>query len=334
MSDVIDRAIMNALKVNLGYSEGEQVGIVMQEWAQHLGADRMQKFEAAGALCKRMEAVMQKNGVDVRLMSYVPGEARNGVDAAESLYGEAAGLQVLFMPTVFSLTHTPFRRFVTGQGTRVASMPGFTLDMFAAGGPMDTDYRKLAGDTKQIRDRVAASRYITVTGPGTEIRVEIIPETAHASTGMLDKPGAYGNLPGAECYSVPVEDGDTNGYFTVPKGWGGPMALPFPVRFTVKNARIAAIEGTDSEQQAWIDEHIKPSVMGEKNFDVLAELGIGTNPNLTPAYVAEHGWSILTAEKISGSAHFANGNSKGFGGGNDVPVHIDWVVPNVTITYE
>ncbi len=334
MSDVIDRAIMNALKVNLGYKAGEKVGIVMQEWAEHLGTDRKQKFEAAEALCRRMEAVMQKNGVDVRLMAYVPGEARNGVDAAESVYGDAKGLQVLFMPTVFSLTHTPFRRFVTKRDTRVASMPGFTLDMFAAGGPMDTDYRKLAEDTQQIRDRVAASRYIKVTGPGTDIRVQIIAETAHASTGMLDKPGAYGNLPGAECYSVPVEDGDTHGYFTVPKGWGGPMALPFPVRFTVKNARFAAIEGADADQQAWIDEHIKPSVMGETDFDVMAELGIGTNPNLTPAYVAEHGWSILTAEKISGSAHFANGNSKGFGGGNDVPVHIDWVVPNVTITYE
>ena len=334
MSDVIDRAILNALNVNLGYAQGEKVGIVMQQWADHLGTERKAKFEAAKTLCERMESVMKNNGVDVTLLSYVPGEARNGVDAGDSLYGEAEGLQVLFMPTVFSLTHTPFRRFVTGHGTRVASMPGFTLEMFEAGGPMDTDYRKLANDTTKIRDRVAASRYITVTGPDTDMRVEIISETAHASTGMLEAPGAYGNLPGAECYSVPVEDGDTHGYFTVPEGWGGPMALPFPVRFTVKNARIVAIEGVDADQQAWIDEHIKPSVMGEKDFDVLAELGIGTNPNLTPAYVAEHGWSILTAEKISGSAHFANGNSKGFGGSNDVPVHIDWVVPGVSITYE
>ncbi|MGB4704322.1 MAG: hypothetical protein WBI18_04510 [Candidatus Saccharicenans sp.] len=39
------------------------------------------------------------------------------------------------------------------------------------------------------------------------------------------------------------------------------------------------------------------------------------------------------AEKIFGSIHFANGNSKGMGGRNDVPVHIDWVVPNVRAEY-
>jgi len=330
----IDRAILDALRVNLGYESGDTVGIVVQEWAAHLGDERRGKFDDALSLCMRMHTVFQANDVDSTLLSYVPSEARNGVDASADMYRDAAGLGILFMPTVFSLTHTPFRRAMTEQGTRVASMPGFTMGMFQPGGPMDTDYRKLAADTKEIERILAGSRMVHVTGLDTDMHVEIMSETAHASTGMLDGPGAYGNLPGAECYAVPVEDGETHGFFTVPEGWGGPMPLPFPVRFLVEKARIVDIVGADAAQQAWIDEHIKPSVLGQPDFNVLAELGIGTNPNLTPAYVAEHGWSILTAEKISGSAHFANGNSKGFGGSNDVPVHIDWVVPGVEITYE
>ena len=330
----IDRAMMNALNVNLGYRAGDTVGIVVQEWAPHLGDERRGKFDDALTLCMRMNSVFQANGVDTSLLSYVPPEARNGVDGIDDLYREASGMQILFMPTVFSLTHTPFRRAMTEENMRIASMPGFTLGMFEPGGPMDTDYRELASSTLAIEAKLKETRMVHVTGPETDMMVEIIPETAHASTGMLDQPGAYGNLPGAECYAVPREDGATAGYLTVPQGWGGPVPLPFPVRFTVEKARIVAIEGGDKQQQSWIDEHVKPSVMGQENFNVLEELGIGTKPNLTADYVAQHGWSILTAEKISGSAHFANGNSKGFGGSNDVPVHIDWVVPGVHIVYE
>jgi leucyl aminopeptidase (aminopeptidase T) len=79
---------------------------------------------------------------------------------------------------------------------------------------------------------------------------------------------------------------------------------------------------------------IKPILFSQPDFDVMAELGIGTNPNINADYIARKGWTILTAEKISGSAHFANGNSKAMGGKNDVPIHIDWVVPNVTIHYD
>ncbi len=329
----IDKAIMNALTVNLGYKTGESVGVIAQKWAPSLGENTKKKFVESEKLCRQMISVFRENSVDAVLFDYVPLAAQNGVDAIPELYKSAKGLDVLFMPTAFSLSHTPFRKKISETGTRIASMPGFTLDMFDKGGPMDTDYGKLAEQTGKIRDKLAAGRIIRVTAPETDMRIEIVPETAHASTGMLNTPGAFGNLPGAEAFALPLEDGGSEGFFTVPAGWGGQSPLPFPVRFTVKNNRFIKIEGSDSEQQLWIDRHIRPLVMGQKNFDVLAELGIGTNPNLNETYISKHGWRILTAEKISGSAHFANGNNAGFGGNNDVPVHIDWVVPGVTITY-
>lgn len=331
--NAIDQAIMNALTVNLGYRKTETVGIVVQKWAAVLGENTEKKFLASEELCQRIISVFRANGVDAALLSYVPEEARNGADAVPKLYESAKGLDVLFMPVPFSLTHTPFRKAMTAHGTRIASMPGFTLEMFEQNGPMDTDYGKLAKDTQKIREKLAASRFVRVTAPGTDMRIEIVPETAHASTGMLNEPGAFGNLPGAEAYALPLEDGTSGGHFTVPPGWGGQTPLPFPVKFTVKNNRFVKIEGSDSEQQTWIDQHIKPLIMEQENFDMLAELGIGTNPNLNEAYISKHGWGILTAEKISGSAHFANGNNAGFGGRNNVPVHIDWVVPNVYIQY-
>ncbi|PJB78270.1 MAG: hypothetical protein CO090_07130 [Acidobacteria bacterium CG_4_9_14_3_um_filter_49_7] len=332
--NTIDRAIMNALTVNLGYRENEKVGVVFQEWSTAVGEDYRKKFMESEELCQRMIFVFHSNDVPAVLLPYVPVEARNGADAVPELYEMAKGLDVLFMPVVFSLTHTPFRKAMTSHGARIASMPGFTLEMFEQGGPMDTDYEKLAVDTHKIQQKLAASRFVQVTAPGTDMRIEIVPETAHASTGMLDKPGAFGNLPGAEAYALPLEGGTSGGYFTVPTGWGGQIPLPFPVKFTVVNNRFVNIEGADTEQQAWIDQHIKPLIMEQENFNVLAELGIGTNPNLNEEYISKHGWGILTAEKISGSAHFANGNNAGFGGKNNVPVHIDWVVPGVKISYQ
>ncbi len=332
--NAIDRAIMNALTVNLGYRPGESVGIILQKWEPALDNETKEKFHASRKLCEQMETVFRENGVNVVLLRYAPKEARNGVDAPSTLYKSAKKHDVLFMPTAYSLSHTPFRKAISATGTRIASMPGFTLDMFEPGGPMDTDYRKLAEETGKIREKLAASRFVQVTAPGTDMRIEIVPESAHASTGMLNEPGAFGNLPGAEAYALPMESGSSEGHFTVPAGWGGQIPLPFPVRFTVKNNRFVKIEGTDSKQQTWIDRNIKPLIMGQKNFDILAELGIGTNPNLNGEYISKHGWGILTAEKISGSAHFANGNNAGFGGENNVAVHIDWVVPDVTISYQ
>ncbi|NOZ13159.1 MAG: hypothetical protein GXO69_05860 [Acidobacteria bacterium] len=331
--NAIDNAIMNALTVNLGYRPGESVGIILQEWKPEPGDRFRDKFRRSRELCERMETVFLANGIHAELLRYTPAEARNGVDAVPALYETAKGYDILFMPTVFSLSHTPFRKAVSAAGARVASMPGFTLDMFEQNGPMDTDYEKLAEETRAIQKKLAASRYVRVTAPGTDMRIEIVAETARASTGMLNTPGAFGNLPGAEAFVLPSEEGSSEGFFTVPAGWGGQIPLPFPVKFTVKSNRFVKIEGHGMEQQSWIDKNIIPLVMGQENFNILAELGIGTNPMLNEAYIAKHGWSILTAEKISGSAHFANGNNAGFGGTNDVPVHIDWVVPGVDIQY-
>ena len=58
-----------------------------------------------------------------------------------------------------------------------------------------------------------------------------------------------------------------------------------------------------------------------------AEFGIGTNPFLKVS------GNLLEDEKVKGTIHLAFGNSRGMGGDNDVPVHIDCVIrrPSVYI---
>ncbi len=327
----IDRAILNSLRVNMGYKKGESVAIIMQEWNSEFGESFIEKFEKERELCHKMFEVFKSERVDVELLSYTPSEARSGVDAPTEMYEKIGYKDIIFMPTVFSLTHTGFRRAQTEKGSRIASMPGFTLEMFEEGGPMDVDYQELHEKTEKVAEFLRGAKFIKIVAYETDITVEIDQNLVHVSSGLLNKPKSYGNLPGAEAYVVPVHEGNSNGYFTVFEGWGGSNPLKYKAKFFVEKGRIVDVRGESDKSQGYIDQAIKPLIFGGRDFNILAELGLGTNPNITKEYIKIKGWNTLVAEKIHGSAHFANGNSKGMGGENDVPVHIDWVVPDVKI---
>lgn len=324
----IKQAILNTLKVNLGHKQGESVAIVMQEFNSNFNEDFKILFEKSKKLCETMLEIYKNEGVDVELISYTPKIARNGVDADLNI-GE---FDIVFMPTVFSLSHTNFRKKLSEKGCRIASMPGFTLEMFEEKGPMDIDYKEIEKITNEIAEKLRKSKFIRITAKGTDITVEVDQSLVYASSGLIQDKDEWGNLPGAEAYCVPVHLGKSNGFFSVPAGWGGQKPLKHAVKFVIENGRFVDFIGENKEAQEYIDEEIKPLFV-EENYDILAELGIGTNPNITNDYINKHNWTILTAEKVWSSAHFANGNSAGMGGKNDVEVHIDWIVPDVEIEY-
>ncbi len=323
----IDKAILNALFVNMGYKEGESIAIIMQEWHEGLGKKVKKRFQKSKELCLRMFKVYKEQDFDVELLSYKPKEARNGVDAPPELYDKIGKKDIIFMPTPFSLTHTSFRKSQTEKGSRIASMPTFTLEMFEEDGPMSVDYNELLKYTEEIAEKLRKGNLIKITAPMSELIIEPDTKLVRVSAGVLTKPSQWGNLPGAEAYVVPVQDGISNGYFTVPAGWGGSSPIKYPARFIIENARFKDIIGENKLAQNYINKYIKPLIFGKENFNVLAEFGIGTNPHITEEYIKKKGWSALTAEKIYGSVHFANGNSYAIGGKNNVEVHIDWVVP-------
>ncbi|MBW2991429.1 aminopeptidase [Candidatus Woesearchaeota archaeon] len=339
----IDEAIMNALKVNMGWRPKEKVGIIVQYWHKDLEEETRKIFEKSKELSQKIFRVFMANKVDPTIFFYFPKEARNGVDATEKLYHDV-GLDIpyvdlpsiFFMPTAYSLSHTNFRKALTERGVRIASMPGFTLEMFEPGGPMSVDYDEIHRKTEEIGKYLRKSKFVRVNAKNTDMLVAIDPNTVKVSSGILRKQGDFGNLPGAEAYVVPVHEGPTNGIFTVPAGWGGDKPLKYDATFFVKDGRIVKIANLEGKKEAqeYIDKEIKPLVFDEPHRSIVAELGIGTNPAINAEYIKEHGWSLLTAEKIGGSVHFANGSSHGMGGKNESDVHIDWVVPNAKIEYK
>jgi leucyl aminopeptidase (aminopeptidase T) len=338
-SDSIDNAILNMLKVNMGYKDGERILVVGQTWGSHLGEQRKAAMDRHYEVATRIHSVLKRKGYDITLVGYTPENADFGTDVTSQVYNFANAAEIVFMPTAFSLTQSKFRGELVSNGARIASMPTFTLDMFAEGGPMSVDYAEVDRATREVADRLRSCKYVHVTsGDLCDMWVEVDPELVHASTGLILTPGSCMNLPGAEAYVVPKHLGNSRGYFTVPKGWGGMSALEHCAAFTVSDGRFKSIHSNNSaEAQKYIEQVIYPLILEEygagKGSGVLAEMGIGMNPIITLEYIAAHGWSPLLAEKIFRTAHFANGKNLMFGGINDAPRHVDWVVPNVTIEY-
>jgi len=330
---ISDDAILNMLKNNMGYKPGEEVVILTQDWSEDFGTDTKWRFDDTQECAKKMQEVFAANGITSRFISYIPiakGPAINPPADIAKVIGEP---DIAFMVTAYSLSWTGFRKQITQTGTRIASMPGFSLDMFSKHGPMDVEFDLIEAHTQRMFDQLKKASFVRIIGKGTDITIQVNRQLVHASSGDLTYEKAFGNLPGAETYCIPIFEGDSNGYFTVPKGWGGMKPLECDVTFHIKQGRFISAKAVDPARQDYVDMEVRPIVFGQDNFDVLAELGIGTNPNVTPEYIQKHGWSTLLAEKIFGSAHFANGNSAGLGGENNVPMHQDWVVPNVEIEF-
>lgn len=326
----------------MGYKTNETVGIIAQNWGPHLPENTKPTFERSMQLCRTIHDAYREAGIPTSLLEYMPSEARHGVDAPREVYfhfgiGEMTSIisDIVFMPTAFSLSHTAFRKALTQKGTRIASMPTFTLEMFGEDGPMNADYTQIQENCHKIKESMATAStdYVLITGKKTRMVIQIDKDLIHESSGMLTNRGDFGNLPGAEVYVVPVHLGNSSGYFTVPKNWGGSSPLEHELTFYVEGGRIKSVLGETFEAQQYAIEKVNPNIFDQPEFDVLAELGIGANPKVTPEYIAKYGWSPLLAEKIVDSAHFANGNSFGMGGKNNVSVHTDWVVPDVKIFF-
>src|SRR5436190_276560 len=93
-----------------------------------------------------------------------------------------------------------------------------------------------------------------------------------------------------------------------------------PARLTVGDGRLLAAAGPEGER---LLEALRAH--GDDGVN-LAELGIGTNDRATLT------GNVLEDEKILGTAHVAFGASAGIGGTVAVPIHLDVVVLDATLT--
>jgi aminopeptidase len=215
-----------------------------------------------------------------------------------------AACDVFIAPTSRSLSHTQARKRATDNGARGATMPTVTADMLAR--LMDVDLDVLRERSRSVAELLDGADEAHVTCPrGTDLTLD------------LAAPGAFGNLPCGEGFIAPA-----GGEGTVVTRSLASIGLVqgHPARLTVEDGRLTQATGPEGERLLEM-----LTGVGELGTN-LAELGIGTNEraNLTG--------NILEDEKMLGTVHVAFGASAGIGGTVSVPIHLDVVVTDVTLT--
>jgi Thermophilic metalloprotease (M29) len=130
------------------------------------------------------------------------------------------------------------------------------------------------------------------------------------------QPGQMANYPGGEVFVAPHSDGAEGVLvvdLTVPYTVVGLVDEPVTLRF--ERGRVTSIE--DGRAAEMLRSIVEEAGQGA---DVIAELGIGFNPTVSP-----HG-HVMLDEKAARTAHVAIGRNTGpYGGDNEATIHIDCV---------
>lgn len=217
----------------------------------------------------------------------------------------------------YSTSHTRFRDLLTRVcGARYASMPLFDAAMFE--GAMSVDWKALARRTTAVARLVNRAAALEVTTPnGTRLFFSKKGRAAMSDTGVLTRPGSFGNLPAGEVYLAPLE-GTAEGELMLE--WAPTRELASRVRITVREGRAVAVEGEEPYARV-----LRAKIAEREGNENIAELGIGTNDR------ARRPDNILESEKILGTVHVALGDNSSFGGTVKTPFHQDFVFFRPTV---
>ncbi len=318
------------LRVNLALRDGEKVAFVTDvptaaDWERLPWRTLVEVGERA-FMARRVWEMVQPGfpANRIELICY-PLTGQHGREPDAATADRLLGWDVLVMMNTYSLSHTEAREKASKQGARIASMPGVEAAMFAPGGPMAADYKAISAETERMAALLTAAKQARVTTPfGTDLTFSLEGRKGGPDTGLIHKPGEFGNLPGGEAYAAPVE-GTAEGRLVVPAGWY--PGLDAALTFTFAGGLVTAIEGGGA-----VGDHFRsllvfddPALAHRRNC---AELGIGTNPN------AKRPDNVLEAEKILGTVHIAIGDSSHLGGVTPSDLHEDFVLTRPTLALD
>lgn len=284
----------------LAVKKGEEVLIVTDDTRKEIGEAI---YEAAGNLgCERLLMVMNEREL-------------SGQEPPKAVAAAMKSADVVIAPTAQSLTHTNARIEAAKAGTRVATMPGITEEMFSQGA-MTADYSKVEKLTAVVTEMLSKASVAKIEKDGHVLTININGRDGVPSPGVYREPGKCGNLPSGEAYIAPLEDG-SEGEMIVDGSMVGIGKLDSPLHMVISGGKLRSVTGEKSEN---LDVLLKNETNG-----TLCELGIGTNE------AAVLNGIILEDEKVYGTVHIAFGTNTSFGGVNKAECHMDGIILRPTL---
>jgi leucyl aminopeptidase (aminopeptidase T) len=250
------------------------------------------------------------------------GMSHSGEEPPEEVVEAAGAHDISFFQTTYSLTHTQAGKAVVKHQRRGASLPGVDYEMLFR--TLQADFSKIHELGETLKATLERGKTIRVTSAhGTDLTCEIRTTAVENDSGIFT-PGTIGNLPAGEVFFAPVL-GTTHGTWVINGSLADEDELDEPVVVTIVDGRAVKFAGG----AAAVRLEAKLRAVGENGL-VVAELGIGTNPETNPL------GSLIEAEKAYATAHLAFGNSSAIGGENNVPIHLDGLTlePEIIIDAE
>jgi leucyl aminopeptidase (aminopeptidase T) len=295
------RAVRTVVRRCLAVAPGENVLVVVDEPLQDVGEALRREAQVAEA-----DAVL----------AVMSARVNHGVEPPPPIAAALAACDVFIAPASRSLSHTQARKRATDNGARGATMPTVTADMLAR--LMDVDFDVLRARSQAVSELLSAADEAHVTCPrGTDLRLDLRGREGIADDGDLSAPGSFGNLPCGEGFVAPA-----GGEGTVATRSLASIGLVqgHPAHLTIEDGRLTTATAPEGER---LYELLTQA--GEQGTN-LAELGVGTNER------ARLTGNVLEDEKMLGTIHVAFGASAGIGGTVSVPIHLDVVVTDATLT--
>ena len=285
----------NVLIDCLGLQAGESLVVVADDSRQHLAESLYEAGKRLGA--ESMLMVMQEH-------------SKSGEEPPASIATAMMNASVAICVTRYSLTHTAARKQAAAAGTRVATMPGITEDMFTHGA-ITAEYAKVKELTEHVTSLLTKASTVRIEKEGYSLSFSIEEREGVPSTGLYLNPGESGNLPSGEAYIAPME-GTAQGQIVIDGSIAGIGALDSPLLLNISEGRLVAAEGDTGAELLLM--------LGDGDGRMLGEFGIGTNDKARITGI------VLEDEKVYGTIHVAFGSNNTFGGTVAAGVHIDAVV--------
>jgi leucyl aminopeptidase (aminopeptidase T) len=217
MSD-LKKAAQNVVNSCMGIKKGESVLIIIDESTRNIGKALLEESKSAEA--------------EVMVVEMLPRKV-NGEEPPNPITQAMKASDVVIAPTLKSISHTKARRDANKSGARIATMPGISEDMFM---------RTLSGDYNEIKERslkltkklehVKNIRLTTVLG--TDVTMNFQGRTFEPDSGIIQESGDFGNLPGGEVCTGPME-GTTNGIVIVDGVMSGVGIIKQSIKITIEN---------------------------------------------------------------------------------------------------
>ncbi|HDH91535.1 MAG TPA: aminopeptidase [Candidatus Aenigmarchaeota archaeon] len=266
------------------------------------------KMQAIG---KAIYEACRKINIETALM-IMEARTKDGEELPEHVEQAMRASDVVIAPTYCSITHTKATRLACEAGARVASMPRVPKYSFIKGG-LTADYERVKKYVEKMFFALQESNFVEVTSPNkTNVYFSIRRREWHKDTGFILNPGEFGNLPAGEVFIAPIEE-TINGKIVFDSFDNKKKK----VKLMVEDGLVKEVEGSSKLKRIFRS-------LGKKARQI-CEFGIGCN------YKAKVIGNTIEDEKALGSIHFGLGNNVGFGGRNNVPLHLDGIIEKPTV---